>query len=114
MKAPNNNLTIYRGTAPILRFTVDPDSIQDADPASGWTTSYVLRATAASPDPLDLQVSGAWNATDSTIDVAITRAQTLALAKGRYTGALFRTDTGAEDELSQDTVTVLEGIYDAP
>lgn len=111
-KAPNNQIAIYRGTAPILRFTVDPDTIPSADPASGWATSYTIRSTPTAADPWALRVSGAWNATTSTIDVALTRAQTIALAAGGYVGALFRTNSGSEDELSRDTLTVYEGIYD--
>lgn len=112
--APNNKFTIYRGTAPILRFTVAPDTVPTGDPASGWTTKYTFRKTPKSADPYELQVSGAWNNTLSTIDATLTRAQTLALTSGAYVGALFRVNSGSEDELSRDSITVAEGIYDEP
>ena len=112
--AQKNKFTIYRGASAILRFTVDPTTIPVADPASGWTTKYTLRKSPTQADPYDLQVSGSWNATTSTIDVPITRAQSLTLTARGYAGALFRTNSGSEDELSRDEVTVAESIYDAP
>ena len=113
-KAPANTFTLYRGTSPVLRFTVDPDTVSDSDPETDWTTTYTMRQRATSADPVALQADGAWNADESTIDVAITRAQMLALDAGTYVGALFRTDSGSEDELSHDAVTVKQGIFDAP
>lgn len=111
--APRNKITIYRGTAPKIQFTVDPDSVPDGDPVSGWSTKYTIRQTAATEDE-SLQVSGSWNSSNETVDVSMTRAQTLTLAAGRYLGALFRITGGSEDELSRDEITVIESIYDPP
>lgn len=110
----NNRFTIYRGSAPILRFAVDPATVPSGDPVSGWTTKYTMRKSPSQADPYDVQASGSWNSTTSTIDVALTRAQTLDLVAGNYIGALFRTNSGSEDELSQDAVVVAQGIYDEP
>lgn len=106
-----NKFKLARGSAPILRFTVS--NTDASDPASGWTTKYTIREAQDSAS-YALQVSGSWNSTTSTIDVTLTRTQTLTLAKGAYVGSLFRTTSNSEELVARDEIAVINSIYDAP
>jgi len=106
-----NAFKLSRGASYILRFPIDKQVL--GDPASGYATTYTVRESEESPVYV-LRADGAWNSDESTVDVPITRAQTLALAPGAYVASLFRTDAGREDALSRDKITVVQGIYDAP
>lgn len=104
-----NKVTLYRGTAPILRYTISDTVV--SDPASGWTTKWTLRTDDEAASYV-VQVSGSWNSTTSTIDVSLTRAQTLLISAGDYVASLFRTSSGSEDILAKDSVSVAESVYD--
>lgn len=101
---------VYRGTAPTLRFTLNP-----LVPAgiAGWTTRFTARKKASDPDPLVLDLPGTVSdASACVIDVPISKAQTLILLAGTYDVSLMRTDAGFEDELSAGVMTVFLNVLD--
>jgi hypothetical protein len=102
--------TVYRGTAPTLRFTLAPVV---SGGITGWTTKFTARKSVSDADPAPLSVSGTINdATACIVDVPLTRVQTLALVSGAYTVSLQRTNAGLEDMLAIGTMTVELNVLD--
>lgn len=108
----NDNFTIWRGTAPTLVFTLT--TVPDGGVA-GWTTSFTMRLKDTSADPVYFQKAGSISdAALGVFHVALTKAETLALAVRGYQFSFERTDAGFEDLLSIGHVTVRYDVKNAP
>src|ERR671930_219793 len=105
------NLTRYRGTAWLLRFTVKAANGAIVN-VNGWSTTFTVRKTATSPDPVTLQVNGVVvsDGSGGQVDVTVTATQSLALQARDYVYSFERTDSGAQDILTIGTLTVAYDI----
>lgn len=101
---------VWRGTAPTLRFTLNPVV---ATGITGWTIKFSARKRAADPDPLVLSIDGILvDTTLCIIDVPMTKAQTLSLTVRDYDVSLMRINPGGEDLLAIGTMTVKYDVLD--
>lgn len=102
---------VWRGTAPTLRFTLNP--VISAGIA-GWTIKFTARKKASDPDPPVLSISAAIvDAVACIIDVPLTKGQTMGLIVRNYDVSLMRTDSGTEDMLATGIMTVKYDVLDA-
>jgi hypothetical protein len=106
MAAEKQDITIYRGTAPLLRFVMTTNGS-----VAGWNIKLSARKHDVDPDPLVLDIVGTIESVGSAttpgiFNVALTKAQTLALQARTYAYSLERTDVGAEDLLSIGSLIV--------
>lgn len=95
------SFTLWRGVAVTLRFT-----LETAEDVTGWTTQFVLRREAGSTTALLTKAGATIDAVNGVFDVALTKAETLALSTGDYVFAFGRTNAGSEDLLTEGAVTV--------
>jgi len=106
------NITVYRGTAPKLRFGPVKDINGAVQNVNGWTTQLTVRKKDVTPDPPLLTKAGVvvGDGSGGYIDVSLTKAETLTLlAAGGdgtdYAYSLERIDSGSEDLLTIGTLT---------
>jgi hypothetical protein len=101
------NITLYRGTAWLIRVTIRnaAGAIQNV---GGWTSTFVLRKTRTSPDPVTFAASGTVvsDGSGGQIEYSATKAQTLLIAARDYEYGIERTNAGYEDLVTTGTVTV--------
>jgi hypothetical protein len=97
---------IYRGDDVLIDFVMRTNGS-----IAGWTTKFTLRAHDTDADPVVLSADGQVTVTGSpstpgVISVTLSKAQTLARAKGVYAYSLKRVDTGAADTLRKGRMYV--------
>jgi hypothetical protein len=110
-----SRLTLYRGTAPQLRFTfaITTDADGVTNDISGWTTRFVMRPKPESATVTLTKAGSVDSVEDQRFTVDLTKADTLALTVGTYAAAFERTDTGVEELLGRYLVTVERDIVNA-
>jgi hypothetical protein len=100
------DFTIYRGTAALLVFTRTTNGS-----IAGQNVRFSVRKHRSDPDPLLIDVPATHTdegsvSTPAVVSVALSKAQTLALAAGTYAYSLERTDGGAESLWTIGKMTV--------
>lgn len=109
------NFTLYRGTAPSLRFgpvlKVD-GSVLDL---AGMSAVYTMRTSASEPDPVAFQKAALiyGSSTDGVWEVPLTKAETLAFQVRNYNYSLERDNAGFEDLFTIGVVTVKLDVKNA-
>lgn len=96
-------LSIYRGEDVILPWDVDED-------ITGWTLALVISDQVQDATPTLTVSASITTAATGLCEVALSAAQTGALAVGVYHSELARTNSGAATVLSSGTITVLPRV----
>lgn len=103
------DITVFRGTAPVLRFTLEDD-----EDITGFVGKFTVRARETSPDPpmvdKDLEID---SLLERRVKCSFTKAETLALRKGVYVCSVERTNAGTEDLWGKGPFTVEYDIKNA-
>ena len=103
--AQKNNISIYKGEATQLAFTMTPTT-----DITGWTLTFSLKPNASDPTA-SLTIAGAiTNAAAGTFTITISHAQTGGLASGTYAYDVQRTNSGSETVLSIGVITVNQEV----
>lgn len=102
------DFTLYRGTAPTLRFVMPAGSNIRA-----WTAQLTFRTDVTQPDPPALLKDAVISDDELAFEVELTVEETLSLDTRTYVFSLVRTNSHAEHPLTMGVVTVLSDIRHA-
>lgn len=109
------NFTLYRGTAPRLRFGPVLDENGNVLDLAGMSAVWTVRTSSSAPDPVVLQkaasIYGA--SADGIWEVALTKAETLTFAVRNYKHSLERDNPGFEDLFTIGVMTVALDVKNA-
>ena len=97
------DLAIFRGGAVVIPYDIDED-------ITGWTLSLIVSDEVGDSTPTLTQAATITTAATGLCEVALTKAQTAALAKPVYYWELARTNSGAETPLAYGTLTVMPRV----
>lgn len=98
-------LTFYQGEDIAPRFTVSDARVTDV---TGWTTEFVIKDTAADPDPPLHSAAGTVIGSPPTLVLEVSTQLPLTLAPGTYVYGLRRTNTGFDWQLAHGALTIVD------
>ena len=97
--AIRNDLELWAGEDVILPFDVD-------EATTSWQVTFTVKRTPEDTTAAITQSASVANAAEGYLDVALSNAQTAALAPGVYVYELCRVNAGAITVLSHGSLTV--------
>lgn len=97
--AIKGDLSVFRGEDVVLRFSIDED-------ITGWTLALIASDELADATPTLTVAATITDAAAGECEVALTAAQTGALALSSYHYELARTNTGAKTPLRRGSLIV--------
>lgn len=101
-------LTFYQGEDIAPRFTVSDPRVTDV---TGWTTSFVIKETAADVDPPLHSAAGSVFGSAPTLTIDVSTQLPLSIAPGTYVYSLRRTNSGFDWQLAHGTLIVVDSAH---
>ncbi len=105
MPVGSTALTFYQGENIAPRFTVTDSRVTDV---TGWTTTFVIKDTAAAVDPPLHTASGAVIGGSPSLIIEVATLLPLTLHPGTYVYGLRRTNSGFDWQLAHGVCTILD------
>lgn len=104
-------LTFYQGENISPRFTITDDRVTDV---TGWTTTFVIKETAAELDPALLTASGSVVGSPPTLIIDVVTQIPLTILPGIYVYSLRRTNVGSDWQLAHGVLTIVDSAHKDP
>jgi len=108
MSVGNTALEFYQGENISPRFTISDSRVTDV---TGWTTSLVIKDSAADIDPPLHSAVGVVYGSAPTLVIDFPTLLPLTLAPGTYVYSVRRTNVGYDWQLAHAALTILDSAH---